>query len=235
MYHLSQTKILTSIKSLKEAMLVSNKGIDIIDFKNPALGTLGALPIDKIKSCLKVIPSEQLTSATIGDIYDIEEIKKKTFFLSKIEIDFIKIGFFFDEKNFKKLFNIKKIVKNKKIIAILFADKKPKLNLIKEIKKINFDGVLIDTQDKENGNLRDYLTNSEIKDFVKFSKKENLTIGLAGSLTINDIEPLRKLHPDYLGFRGALCNSNERTDDICEISLNRVLSKFRSFVFQKAI
>ena len=135
----------------------------------------------------------------------------------------------------ENLFNIKKIVKNKKIIAILFADKKPKLNLIKEIKKINFDGVLIDTQDKENGNLRDYLTNSEIKDFVKFSKKENLTIGLAGSLTINDIEPLRKLHPDYLGFRGALCNSNERTDDICEISLNRVLSKFRSFVFQKAI
>ena len=79
------------------------------------------------------------------------------------------------------------------------------------------------------------MTNSEIKDFVKFSKKENLTIGLAGSLTINDIEPLRKLNPDYLGFRGALCNSNERQDDICEISLNRVLSKFRSFVFQKAI
>ena len=27
------------------------------------------------------------------------QIKKKTLFLSKIEIDFIKIGFFFDEKN----------------------------------------------------------------------------------------------------------------------------------------
>ena len=77
MHNLSPTKILVSIKSFNEAMLVLNKGIDIIDFKNPALGTLGALPIDKIKSCLKVIPSEQLTSATIGDIYDIEEIKKK--------------------------------------------------------------------------------------------------------------------------------------------------------------
>ena len=79
MHNLPPTKILASIKSFNEAMLVLNKGIDIIDFKNPALGTLGALPIDKIKSCLKVIPSEQLTSATIGDIYDIEEIKKELF------------------------------------------------------------------------------------------------------------------------------------------------------------
>ena len=235
MYYLSRTKILTSIKSIEEAILVSNKGVDIIDFKNPALGSLGALPIDKIKSCLKVIPSKQLTSATIGDVYNTNEIEKKTFFLSKTKIDFIKIGFFFDEKKIKNLFNIKKIVKNKKIIAVLFADKKPKLDFIKEIKRMNFDGVLIDTQDKKNGNLRNYLTNNEIKKFVQCSKKENLTIGLAGSLTIKDIEPLRKLYPDYLGFRGALCNSSERKDDICEISLNRILSKFRSFVFQKAI
>ena len=104
-----------------------------------------------------------------------------------------------------------------------------------KIKKINFDGILIDTQNKENGNLRNCLTNNEIKNFVKLSKKENLTIGLAGSLTIDDIDPLRKIHPDYLGFRGALCNSNKRKSDISEILLNKVLSKFRSFTFQKAI
>ena len=131
--------------------------------------------------------------------------------------------------------NLKKFAKNKKIIAVLFADDKPSIKLIREIKKIKFDGILIDTKNKKNGNLRNYLSAKELENFIKISKKENLTIGLAGSLTINDIEPLRKLHPDYLGFRGALCNSNERKDDICEISLNRVLSKFRSFVFQKAI
>ena len=235
MHNLFPTKILVSIKSFNEAMLVLNKGIDIIDFKDPTLGSLGALPIDKIQSCLNIIPPNQLTSATIGDICDIEEIKKKTLFLSKIEIDFIKIGFFFDQKKLKNLFSLKKIVKNKKIIAVLFADKQPTINFIKEIKKINFDGILIDTQNKENGNLRDCLTNNEIKNFVKLSKKENLTIGLAGSLTIDDIDPLRKIHPDYLGFRGALCNSNKRKSDISEILLNKVLSKFRSFTFQKAI
>ena len=51
----------------------------------------------------------------------------------------------------------------------------------------------------------------------------------------DDIDPLRKLNPDYLGFRGALCNSAKRKSDICEISLNKILSKFRPFPIQKAI
>ena len=148
---------------------------------------------------------------------------------------FIKIGFFFNKNKLRNLFSIKSLAKNKKIIAVLFADQKPTLDIIKEIKKINFDGILIDTQNKENGNLRDYLNNIEIKRFIKFSKEKNLTIGLAGSLTFDDIDPLRKLNPDYLGFRGALCNSAKRKSDICEISLNRILSKFRSFPIQKAI
>ena len=235
MHNLFHTKILTSIKSLKEVMLVINKGVDIIDFKDPSYGSLSALPINEIQSCLRFIPDNQLTSATIGDIDDIEEIKKKILFFSKIEIDFIKIGFFFNKNKLRNLFNIKSLAKNKKIIAVLFADQKPTLDIIKEIKKINFDGILIDTQNKENGNLRDYLNNIEIERFIKFSKKKNLTIGLAGSLTFDDIDPLRKLNPDYLGFRGALCNSAKRKTDICEISLNKILSKFRSFPIQKAI
>ena len=74
-----------------------------------------------------------------------------------------------------------------------------------------------------------------LKNFIKASQKENLTIGLAGSLNIKDINPLLKLEPDYLGFRGALCIEKKRKDNISENLLNRVISKFRFFSFQKAI
>ena len=96
MSNFSETKILASIKSLKEISLVLKKGVDIIDFKNPSEGVLGALSTKKISFFLKSIPSYQLTSATIGDIYDIKKIKKKVITLSKTNIDFIKIGFFFE-------------------------------------------------------------------------------------------------------------------------------------------
>ena len=230
-----RTKILTSVKSLKETSLVLKKGVDIIDFKNPSDGALGALSTKKISFFLKSIPSDQLTSATIGDIEDINTIKKKVITLSKTKINFIKIGFFFDVKKIKLLKNLKKLAKDKKIIAVLFADNKPSINLINKIKKIQFDGILIDTKNKKKGNLKNYLNIKNLENFVKVSKKENLTIGLAGSLNIKDISTLIKLKPDYLGFRGALCTENKRKDNINEISLNRVISRFRFFSFQKTI
>ena len=114
MSNFCRTKILASIKSLNEIGLVLKKGVDIIDFKDPSVGSLGALSIKQISFFLKSIPSNQLTSATIGDIKDIKIIKQKVIKLSKTSIDFIKIGFFFDEKRIKLLKNLKKLVKNKK-------------------------------------------------------------------------------------------------------------------------
>ena len=230
-----RTKILTSIKSLDEVSLVLKKGVDIIDFKDPSHGALGEIPTNKISFFLKSIPSNQLTSATIGDINDIKTIKKKVINLSKTDVDFIKIGFFFDNKKIKSLKNLKDLVNNKKIIAVLFADNKPSVKIIREIKRARFDGILIDTKNKKNGNLRNYLNIKKLENFIKVSKKENLTIGLAGSLNIKDINPLLKLEPDYLGFRGALCIEKKRKDNISENLLNRVISKFRFFSFQKAI
>ena len=230
-----RTKILTSIKSLTETRLVLKKGVDVIDFKDPSNGSLGALTTKQISLFLKSIPSNQLTSSTIGDIEDIKTIREKVVMLSKTNIDFIKIGFFFDYTKIKILKNLKKLAKNKKIIAVLFADNKPNLNLIREIKKIQFDGILIDTKNKKNGNLRNYLSTKKLKNFIKVSKEQNLSIGLAGSLNIKDIDPLIRLKPDYLGFRGALCMERKRKDDISEILLDRVISRFRFFSFQEAI
>jgi len=117
----------------------------------------------------------------------------------------------------------------------LFADNKLSIKIIREIKRARFDGILIDTKNKKNGNLRNYLNIKKLENFIKVSKKENLSIGLAGSLNIKDINPLLKLKPDYLGFRGALCIEKKRKDNISENLLNRVISKFRFFSFQKSI
>ena len=230
-----RTKILTSIKSLDEVSLVLKKGVDIIDFKDPSHGALGEIPTNKISFFLKSIPSNQLTSATIGDINDIQTIKKKVLNLSKTDVDFIKIGFFFDNDKIKNLENLKNLAKNKKIIAVLFADNKPSVKIIKEIKQAKFDGILIDTKNKKNGNLLNYLNLKKLENFVKISKKENLSIGLAGSLNVKDINPLLKLEPDYLGFRGALCIEKKRKDNISENQLNRIISIFRFSSFQKTV
>ena len=93
----------------------------------------------------------------------------------------------------------------------------------------------LDTKNKKNGNLINYLNIKEIEKLIQISKKESLSIGLAGSLNIKDIDPLIKLNPDYLGFRGALCLKKKRKDSINENLLSKVVTKFRLFSFQEAV
>ena len=42
------------------------------------------------------------------------------------------------------------------------------------------------------------------------ARQAGLLAGLAGSLTLDDVDPLLALRPDYLGFRGALCRGRRR-------------------------
>lgn len=231
-----QTKILTSVKSCKETSLVSLYNVDIIDFKNPDKGALGAMPAHKIKSCLKILPSSQETSATIGDIDNTNDIKKRVIELSKLNINFIKVGIFFNEKELYKLSNLKSLIRsNKKLIAVIFADYNYSDQIIKKIKKAKFDGILIDTANKKKGNLRYFLSKNKIKNFINTSKKNKLSIGLAGSLQICDINPLLKLKPHYIGFRSALCSGFKRKLNICQKSLYEVTIKFKTTSFKTAI
>ena len=48
--------------------------------------------------------------------------------------------------------------------------------------------------------------------------------GLAGSLRMDDINPLLALKPDYLGFRGALCHELQRVAMIDALAVRRIRS-----------
>jgi (5-formylfuran-3-yl)methyl phosphate synthase len=56
--------------------------------------------------------------------------------------------------------------------------------------------------------------------FILLASEQKLLCGLAGSLCIDDIEELNYLKPDYLGFRGALCEGRVREKIISAKMLN---------------
>ena len=56
------TKILTSIKSVNEINLVLKKRVDIIDFKDPSKGALGAISIKKISLFMFFFPKSNNAS-----------------------------------------------------------------------------------------------------------------------------------------------------------------------------
>jgi uncharacterized protein (UPF0264 family) len=206
------TGMLASVNSVEEALLVLNAEVDIIDLKQPALGALGALELDDVTQIVAAIAGRSLVSATIGDLpMQPEVIFKAVQLMAETGVDYIKIGFFPGDDwlgTLKKLSSL--ALQKQALIAVLFADTQPDLTIMATLKASGFVGVMLDTIDKQQGSLTQVMTAEQIVRFVCQAKQLQLLCGLAGSLRLTDIPELIAYHPDYLGFRGALCQEHNR-------------------------
>ena len=101
-----------------------------------------------------------------------------------------------------------------RIVLVFFAELYPPDIDFQRLRRGGITGVMLDTCEKANGNLRDKLDDGTLAEFVRKAGRAGLMTGLAGSLTREDIPPLLEINPDYLGFRGALCKQHRRTSEM---------------------
>lgn len=206
------TGMLASVNSLDEAMSVMAADVDIVDLKEPAAGALGALPVGAVKTIVAAMNGRCRTSATIGDLpMHPDLIYSATQAMSETGVDYIKIGFFPDGDITGVLTRLTEIADHKYLIAVLFADTQLDLKVVDQVKAAAFHGVMLDTLDKSKGSLTRFMPLSEVEKFINIAKTQKLICGLAGSLKAEDISALLPFQPDYLGFRGALCEQSDRT------------------------
>lgn len=210
------TGMLASVNSLAEALLVLSAEVDIIDLKQPALGALGALDIDTVKQIVEGIGGRCPVSATIGDLpMQPDPVFKAVKAMAETGVDYIKIGFFPGDDWQGTIKNLSSLAgQNRALIAVLFADAQPDLTIISLLKEAGFTGVMLDTMNKHKGPLTRQMTKMEIGQFVSQVKARKLLCGLAGSLRLDDIPALMPHQPDYLGFRGALCQQHNRVGQL---------------------
>jgi len=114
------------------------------------------------------------------------------------------------------------------IVIVFFVDRGLDLERMSDLANAGIRGVMLDTADKTKGNLRTHMKDKEIKTFVTQSKSYGLLAGLAGSLKASDIELLLELEPDYLGFRGALCQDNSRIQALNSSSVRNIRSLIKN-------
>lgn len=218
------TGMLASVNSVEEALLVLNSEVDIIDLKQPALGALGALELEDVKQIVAAIAGRSLVSATIGDLpLQPELIFNAVYTMAETGVDYIKIGFFPGGDWIGTLKKLGALVPQKlALIAVLFADTEPDLTILVTLKASGFVGVMLDTMDKQQGSLTQVMTAQQIASFVSQAKQLQLLCGLAGSLRLTDIPELIAYHPDYLGFRGALCQEHNRVGQLNQSAVQTI-------------
>jgi uncharacterized protein (UPF0264 family) len=224
-------KMLASVSNLDEAALALSAGVDFIDLKDPNQGALGALAIGEIVNIVRLVDGRSPVSATIGDLTVIEDIAKAIDSTAKTGVDIIKIGFF-EIMDYQVLIQtVRPLTKEKKIIAVLLADGICDFSILPLLQSAGFYGVMLDTANKNGQHLLNHLDIQTLNAFILQAKQLKLEVGLAGALRKSQVEALTKLQPNYLGFRSALCEENQRKNklNIYKIShIKNMLQKYNN-------
>jgi len=212
------TGFLASVTSLPEAELVARHGADIIDLKNPSAGVLGAVEpatsSDVVQQMRAQWPAgDRVFSATIGDgPFDTVSVENAIERTAATGVDIVKVGCFAPLPSASLLQSLTSAAEQGiRLVVVLFAEHGVQRRELKALADCGIHGVMLDTANKATGSLRQKLTDDELATFVDTARRYRLLTGLAGSLRRGDIGPLLGLAPDYLGFRGALCDDSDRT------------------------
>ena len=216
------TGMLASVKSVKEAKIVIENDVDIVDIKNPKEGALGALNYGAVKCIVKTVNRRMPVSATVGDL-DINDadVLKKIMHMASTGVDFVKVGLFSDSVSENYLDAISHACeKGIKIVIVMFAEDKHQGNIHSTLIDSGVSGLMMDTRSKSGKRLIELMNRVELQSFVSEVHARGLFCGLAGALTHQDIPELLAYRPDYLGFRGALCQDNERVGVLSEVQVN---------------
>lgn len=209
------SKLLVSVSSYAEALEVLTTEADIMDLKNPEEGALGALSLEEIRCIVVAVNGCKKTSATIGDMpMQPDVVRQRVIQTLATGVDMVKIGFFGTHGHEACVDVLEDIARNNRLVAVLFADDSPNLELLPRLQQAGFYGVMLDTAHKNGQNLLDHLSIEELERFLTKARALGLCTGLAGSLRAGHVDALARLRPDYLGFRGGICDRFERRNKI---------------------
>lgn len=216
------TGMLISVMNLEEAALAIQCSPDILDMKNPRQGALGALSISEVAEIVAFVDGRAVTSATIGDLpMEPDHLVPAVEAMAETGVDIVKVGFF---QQGNLLACIQALSRFKQqgvhVVAVMMADQLRDFGLIRPMSEAGFLGVMLDTAQKSGKSLTDYMVLPDIAEFVRVSATAGLKTGLAGSLQAAHVPDLCLLRPDYLGFRGAVCEQGSRIMRLNKIKID---------------
>jgi (5-formylfuran-3-yl)methyl phosphate synthase len=219
------TLMLTSVLSSAEALIAVARGADVIDCKDPSRGALGALPRATVEAVVAAVAGRRPVSAVVELPHDFSHAHSAIEAIAATGVDYIKFALPMTPDAREIIDDMAPLAAKARLVPVLFADLDPDFELLPNLAKAGFHGVMLDTAHKGRGRLLDYMNVGALTQFVRRCRALELSAGLAGSLEAPDVPRLLVLQPDILGFRGALCAGGERRNELAsaQVSLIREL------------
>ncbi len=234
-------KLLVSPKNIEEAKVTIDAGADYIDCKNPEEGSLGANFPWIINEMKNLIPenNKQLLSAAIGDFPNLPGSASLAAFGAACSgADIIKVGLKGPRNKKEGIYLMKNVIKsvkkcNKEIIVVAagYADYSrmdeglPFLAIPVIAAESGANIAMLDTYIKDEKNLFDFLKVEDLVKFKDLASDYNVKTALAGRIKIADIHKIKKIKPDIIGIRSAVCEGFDRENGTIKYDLIKKLKK----------
>jgi len=222
-------RLLVSVRSVEEALLVAEGGADFIDLKEPAHGALGGLPAGTIREIVQALRERGSTrpvSATIGDVpmHELDEILARVGTVGACGVDIVKVGI---ERSPAAAAVLRALAGcGRPLVPVFIADRGLDERAVSLALSLGFAGVMVDTADKRAGSLFEALPPEALQRFVAIAREAGAMVGVAGALRREQAQQIAALQPDFAGFRSAVC-AGERSGTLDAQRLRTLVAAMR--------
>jgi uncharacterized protein (UPF0264 family) len=214
-------RLLVSVTTADEARLAVAGGVDIVDVKNPAEGSLGAPAPAVIEAVRAAVPPELPVSAAIGDMPHLPGTAALAALgAARAGADYVKVGLWgsaTEDEAVAVLSAVQDAV-GVSVIAGTYADAErapgrplPPGSLVAASRRAGVAGCLIDTAVKDGRGLFEWLAPDRLAELAAEAHDAGLELALAGALRAEDLATVRATGADIAGVRSAACRDRRRT------------------------
>lgn len=214
-------QLLVSVRSAAEVGAAVEGGADIIDAKEPSRGSLGAVDAAALAAIAHAVPDGLPLSIALGDLSApgavagaMELIRAVPRAPAKL---YVKVGLagVAQPELARSVLEAavdaaRQVPQEPDVVAVAYADYEDAGAIsppavFDAAAAVGARGVLLDTWTKDGRPLFAWAGPSEIRTWLDGARSRGLLTALAGSLSRDHLDLLRRLAPDVFGVRGAVC------------------------------
>jgi (5-formylfuran-3-yl)methyl phosphate synthase len=207
-------QLLVSVRDESEAADALAGGANWIDFKEPWLGSLGAVSADVAEQMTHMVRGRCPLSAALGELSDWPQANVQQL-LAIAEIRVVKLGLrgcadvVHWQAQWRSAFETAHAA-GKQLAAVIYADwQAAAAPAPAEVLQLALDVgcryLLIDTYHKQNESSVDILSWAELARVLHISRQGGMTTVLAGNLKIANLLQVAELPVEMVAVRGAVC------------------------------
>ena len=216
-------KLLVSVTDADEARVAVEGGVDIVDVKNPAEGSLGAPGPGVIQGVREVVPPQRPVSAAIGDLPNLPGTAALAALgAARCGAAYVKVGLWGASTRDAAVAVLRAVREavdgGATVIAAAYADAErvpdaplPPGIVVEAARRADVGGCLLDTAVKDGRALFEWVTPQALAALVAEGHAAGLEMALAGALRAEDLSLVRRAGADIAGVRAAACRDGRRT------------------------